>query len=358
MTERVRRFVHVFSTFGAGGPQVRAVQLMHHLGDSCEHVVLAMDGNTDARAMLREDVAVQFAERPTARGFLATRRAQMQWLREQQPDLVLTYNWGAIESVAAAKKAALPIVHHEDGFGPEEAQARLRRRSWMRRWLLRGVPVVVPSLVLREIARTEWRLRENDVRHLVNGVDLDRFAPNCEPVPGLVVGTVGGLRPEKDHHNLLQAFAQCPDSVRLCLVGSGALESELRELAEQLGVSSRVEFAGQTNDTSASYRSMDLFVLSSRTEQMPIAMLEAMATGLPVVATDVGDVRQILPDDADACVVPREDSDALAEAMRLVLADEDLRSRLGQRNRRIVEQHFESSVCLERFCAVYRAVMR
>ncbi len=357
MTERARRFVHVFSTFGAGGPQVRAVQLMHHLGGEAEHVVMAMDGNTDAREMLGDDVQVTFADAPQVRGFLAVRRSQVQWLREQRADLVLTYNWGAIETVAAAKKARLPLVHHEDGFGPEEASKRIWRRSLMRRWLLRSVPVIVPSSVLVGIARTEWRLREANVLHLVNGVDLQRFTVAEKPVAGLVIGTVGGLRPEKDHANLLRAVATLPANVTVCLVGSGKLAAELRQLAQQLGLGDRVVFAGQTSDPSASYRGFTVFVLSSRTEQMPIAMLEAMASGLPVVATDVGDVRKILPADQN-CVVEREDSQALAAAIAPLLDDPALRASMGQANRRIVEQRYESTTCLERFCAVYRAALQ
>ncbi|MGK0300639.1 MAG: glycosyltransferase involved in cell wall biosynthesis [Planctomycetota bacterium] len=357
MTERARRFVHVFSTFGAGGPQVRAVQLMHHLGNEVEHVVMAMDGNTDARDMLRDDVRVKFADAPKVRGFLATRRSQAQWLRDQRADLVLTYNWGAIESVAAAKKARLPLVHHEDGFGPEEVRHRILRRSLMRRWLLRSVPVVVPSTVLVGIAKSEWRLRETNVLHLVNGVDLQRFSVQEQAPAGLVIGTVGGLRPEKDHDNLLRAVATLPKEVTVCLVGSGKLEADLREQAAQLGITERVVFAGQMTDTSASYRGFTMFVLSSRTEQMPIAMLEAMASGLAVVATDVGDVRQILGAEQD-CVVPREDSAALARAITAMLDDPELRARAGQTNRRIVAERYESATCLERFCAVYRKALR
>ena len=109
-----------------------------------------------------------------------------------------------------------------------------------------------------------------------------------------------------------------------------------------------------TDDTAAGYRAMHGFVLSSRTEQMPIAMLEAMASGLAVVATDVGDVRAILPDSAQDLIVPRAEPAALAAALRRVIGDAGLRQRLGADNRRTVERDYEARVCLERFAAVYR----
>ena len=183
------RFVHVFSTFSQGGSQVRAAQLMRHMGRGVEHVVQAMDGNIEASSLIDPGVQVEFAPAPAKGGFFKTRKAQVSWLRGQRPDLVLTYNWGAIETVAAAKRAGLPQVHHEDGFGVEEVNKRFRRRNWARRWLLRGVPLIVPSRGLQRIATEEWGVV---AKRLDNGVDLQRFTPAAEEPLELVVGTVGG----------------------------------------------------------------------------------------------------------------------------------------------------------------------
>jgi glycosyltransferase involved in cell wall biosynthesis len=232
------------------------------------------------------------------------------------------------------------------------------RRSWLRRFLLRSVPVLVPSSVLLRIARDEWRLHQRDVHHLVNGVDVVRFAPRADGAASggpIVLGSVGGLRAEKDHQNLLRAAARLGD-VRVCLVGAGPLAPALRDEAMRLGLGERVTFVGQTDDTAPWYQRFDVFVLSSRTEQMPIAMLEAMASGLPVVATDVGDVRAILA--ADECVVPPQDPEALAGALSRVVGDAGLRARLGAANRRVAQERYESAVCLDRFAQVYRGAMR
>jgi glycosyltransferase involved in cell wall biosynthesis len=349
--------VHVFATFGAGGPQIRAAQLMAHLGTAFRHVVMAMDGRFEAQAQVAPAVSVDYVPPPPRAGFLATRRAQRAWLAGLRPDLVLTYNWGAIESVAAARSLGLPLVHHEDGFLPDESQRRLRRRSWLRWWLLRGTSVVVPSAVLQRIAVQEWGLAAARVHLLANGVDLQRFRPR-PAISAPVLGTVGGLRPEKDHGNLLAALAQLPEVVRLRIVGGGALADELRATASRLGVADRVEWVGPVADTAPHYGTFAVFVLSSRTEQMPIAMLEAMASGLAVVATDVGDVRAILPDAAAAVVVPREDANALATALRRVLDDAGLRARLGTANRAVAEARYEMRRCLDRFAAVYSSVLR
>jgi glycosyltransferase involved in cell wall biosynthesis len=352
-----RRYVHVFATFGAGGPQVRATQLFAALGPEVEHVVVAMDGRTDAMAMVPAGIEVMLAPPPPRGGLLRTVRALRRQLLAARPALVLTYNWGAIEAVLAARCARLPLVHHEDGFGPEEVERRLRRRSWLRAVALRGVPVLVPSLVLQRIAAREWHLAPARVLHAPNGVDLVRFQPRPAAVGApFVVGTVGGLRPEKDQHTLLRAFAALgPGDVICRLVGGGALLASLQQEARALGIADRVQFVGPVADTAPVYAGFDVFVLSSCTEQMPLVLVEAMASGLPVVATDVGDVRATLPPSAAPYVVPPRDPAALARALAAMLASAPARAAAGAANRARAAAAYAAGVCSARFLDVYRA---
>jgi len=225
--------------------------------------------------------------------------------------------------------------------------------------------VIVPSEQLLAIARTEWRLGER-AQHLPNGVDLARFRPANAPAAVAVptdrarpftIGTVGGLRGEKDHAALLQALALMRRPARLLLVGDGPERGGLEARARALGIAERVQFAGSCADPAPHYRAMDLFALSSRTEQMPISLLEAMASGLPVASTDVGDVRVMLPAACRGALVPPGDAAGLGRVLDELAADPQRRAREGAANRRRCEQRYELAACHERYVAVYERVL-
>ena len=136
------------------------------------------------------------------------------------------------------------------------------------------------------------------------------------------------------------------------------MEPALRAECARLGLDDRVTFVGFTDDTARHYGEFSVFAMSSRTEQMPIALVEAMACGLPVVATDVGDTRAVLAESNRELVVPPRDPAQLAAALDRLCADAGLRRRLGADNRAAAAAHFEARECLERFAAVYRSALR
>jgi glycosyltransferase involved in cell wall biosynthesis len=272
-------------------------------------------------------------------------------LRRLQPDLLLTYNWGAIEWAMANR--LLPVsrhIHLEAGFGQSEADSQIPRRVLFRRWALaRCAMVVVPSRRLEDLARRVWRLRAERVCYVPNGVDVARFAAlPRDLVPGfarrpeeLVVGTVAPLRPEKNVGRLLRVFAALDRSlaVRLVVAGDGIERALLERLASDLGIGARVIFTGQIAPE-AVLGTFDVFALSSDTEQMPNALLEAMAASRAIAAVDVGDVKDIVCEDNRAFIVARDDGPAFAAAITRLLCDPAKRSALGSKNRiRVVSEY-------------------
>ncbi len=353
----------VFATFAVGGPQVRFASLANRLGAGWRHAIVAMDGNHACLERLDRSLDVTVVTDGTrAPNPPALYRRQRAVLRELRPDLLLTHNWGSIEWVLANRypRRLVPHLHAEDGFGPDERAVPLRRRSWARRLLLRGSTVVLPSETLRRIAEQRWRLRPDRLRHIPNGVDPGRFAVGeaLPPPPGWglagtgpVIGTVAALRPEKNLARLLQAVAATAGPSRLLVVGDGPERTALERLAAVLLPPGRVAFAGHMPDPAQAYRHMDLFALSSDTEQMPLSLLEAMASGLPAVATDVGDVARMLGPESRSFVT-RLGTAELAAALDRLAADPALRRRLGDNNRQRVLRLYDEQQMIARWTAV------
>lgn len=333
--------LHIFSTFAVGGPQVRFAALANRFGRTWRHAILAMDGNTACRERLHPALEVTFPlvslrKGDTAGNIRRCRRA----LRDLRPDLLVTYNWGAIEWAMANLLVRVRHIHIEDGFGPEERSRQLPRRVWTRRLVLRRATVVLPSRTLERIARDIWRLPRRHLRYIPNGIDLAGLLPAVKERAGAAIGTVAALRPEKNLARLLEAFALLPAPARLIIVGDGPERPELEALAHRLGIAASVHFTGHLADPRDAIRQFDLFALSSDTEQMPLSVLEAMAAGLAVAATDVGDVATMLAAENRPFVVPC-DAAALAAAMAALLADPVRRQAVGAANRARAEREYD-----------------
>jgi glycosyltransferase involved in cell wall biosynthesis len=257
-----------------------------------------------------------------------------------------------------------PHLHFEDGFGPDEAGgAQLARRVWLRRIALTGghTRIVVPSQMLREIARERWGFSIRRVLHLANGVDLQRFAapqktaPLPVPAGAPVIGSVGALRPEKNFARLLRAVAAIGPDHRphLVLVGEGPERGALERLAGQLGIADRTHLIGRVERPETVLGAFTIYALSSDTEQMPISLLEAMAAGLPAVATNVGDVRDMLAPPNRPMVVQSADEQGFAKALSGLLGDGALRAEIGQANRERACEHFGEDHMVESYRCLF-----
>jgi glycosyltransferase involved in cell wall biosynthesis len=241
--------------------------------------------------------------------------------------------------------------------------------------MLPGVhTVVVPSQRLATIAKTRWNLAPEKVACIPNGVALDRFQP-ADGRPSLrhelgipkgrvVVGFCGHLRPEKNPQRFLKACARIDREIEfhVLVLGDGEERAACEELARTLpSLYGRVTFAGHVPDPRAHYRALDAFCISSDTEQMPVALVEAMASSLPVVSTDVGDVRAMLPDEQAEFIVPlgeHETAWPLAEKLTGMLRDAVQRKELGVLNRKRAEERYSFEAMLRAHRDVWQSVVR
>ncbi len=342
--------LHVFPSFAVGGAQMRMATLANRFGPRFRHAIIALDQQTACRDQLDPQLDVELIAPPKpARTLPARLRAIRALLRRIAPDLLITSNWGSIEWAMARPLAHIARhIHTEDGFGPEEHQTQLPRRVLTRRLVLRQSDVVVPSTLLRHAARQIWRLPEPRIHYIPNGIDLTRFTPNpngnlalSRTDPGLTILCVAGLRREKNIARLLRALAlaRLTPAPHLLIAGDGPEREALQTLATDLALN--VTFLGNIADPAPLYHNADLFALSSDTEQMPLSVIEAMASGLPVIATAVGDISAMVAE-ANLPLLAAPNDQALADAIqRAHILD---RAMIGAENRQKAERRFDVAV--------------
>lgn len=366
-TERPR-LLHLHSAFDLGGKEARAVRLMNLWSDRATHAIASgIPDAMGARAAIAPDVDVSFPDMPPLVGPMRWSRMQALARHMAGYDLVLTYNWGAMDAVVAHRLLSPfmrlpPLIHHEDGFNDDEAERLKPRRNLYRRFGLgRAHALVVPSTKLRDIALSAWRQPPRKVRFIPNGIDTAAYAvppvagaiPGFAPTPGkLVVGTLAGLRPVKNIPRLVRAVAPHKDRVQLVIVGEGPEREAIVREAAICGLTD-LHMAGFLSEPWRFMGLFDIFALSSNSEQFPISLVEAMAAGLPVVSTDVGDVAAMVPEQNRAMVVPVDDEAALSAAFGRLLDDAALRQALGAVNRAHAQATFSEVVMRDRYAALY-----
>ncbi|HXI86192.1 MAG TPA: glycosyltransferase [Parvularculaceae bacterium] len=335
---RTLLLLHVFPSFARGGQQMRLAAISAKGGERFRHRVVSLDGDLSARSAFAPDAATfeAFAVRKSKWLSIANLAAFRRLIRESKADILCTYNFGAIEAAIANRFGSeIAHIHYEDGFGPDETiERQKRRRILARRFALQKSFVVAPSRGLERAAREVWRLNPDRVRYIPNGVDFRRFGAlrrdRAEGAP-IVVGAVGALRPEKNFERLVSAFSAAGAAdARLTIYGDGPERSALAALAA--ATSDRVLLPGATAAPARAYADFDIFALSSDTEQAPLTVLEAMASGLPVVAPNIGDIAGMVSEENRAFLTPPGDEAALAAAIKRLVSDPALRRRLGEAN--------------------------
>jgi len=300
--------------------------------------------------------------------FNALRMARV--FRALRPDIVHTRNWTCIDAILGARLAGVPhVIHGEHGREAADPTGANRLRRRVRRALAPLVSQFVT--VSRDLNRwlvEDVRVPARKVRTIYNGVDTDRFAPGDReaarraldiPAGWGVVGTVGRLDPVKDQAGLLRAFAvasaQRPSV--LLIVGDGPLRAELDALGRGLGLDDRLRLLGDRQDVAQILRALDCFVLPSVGEGISNAILEAMATALPVVATRVGGNVELVEDGETGLLVEVGQPEGLVRALECYLGDSGIARKHGAAARVRVEREFGLARMLTGYGDLYRSLV-
>lgn len=367
------RVLHCHSTFSAGGKEVRSVRLMNAFGAALDHTIVSAEPEAmGAAGLIARGVKVTFPKNfPALKGFPSPGRLVAMAQALKGYDLICTYNWGAMDVTMAhtvfGKSFGLgPLIHHEDGFNEDEAIRLKPQRNLYRQAALRGAArVVVPSTGLERIALEVWHQPRTKVVRIANGVDTAAFG--AKPTPAALrvvkrkgerwVGTLAGLRAVKQLPMLVKAVAGLPDHWHLVILGEGPERDAIRAAAEACGIADRVHLPGALADPAQAIGLFDIFALSSRSEQFPLSVVEAMAAGLPVAAPDVGDVRMIVAEPNRPYIAVPNDPQALGMMLAELAADPALRARIGGANRDRARSQFDASQMIAQYRALYSDVI-
>jgi len=297
---------------------------------------------------------------------------------ELRPAIVHSRNLAALEAQFPAWLAGVPCrIHGEHGRDVFDLDGTSRKYQWVRRLYKPLVQRYIPlSQELSDYLRIKVGVKESRLRLICNGVDVERFRPTerqgREAVlpqgfasqDSLLIGSVGRLEAVKDQLTLVLAFnelcRQRPDDrrLRLVLVGDGSLRNKIEELVARQGLQDRVWLAGTRDDVPRLLAALDVFVLPSLAEGISNTILEAMACGLPVVASRVGGNEELLKEGETGFLVPRADPQAMAVALLNYVDDASLRAAHGTVARTLVEGTFSIDHMVNRYLEVYDELCR
>lgn len=365
--------LHLHSTFNLGGKEARAVRLMNAFGDKARHtIVSAMPDQLEARAMIAKGIKYEIAQDPpplSGRPSVKRYEAIARYMRRF--DLVLTYNWGAIDGVMAARvfgKGLPPVIHHEDGFNQDEAEKLNPVRNMYRRIALPAAnALVVPSEVLERVALKHWRQPVDRLFRIANGIPTKLYAgkPDIDLIPQLrnkkpgtlVVGCVAGLRPVKDLPMLVRAVAGLNTRFKLVIVGEGPERQNILDAAEAMAIEDEVILPGFLREPHRYMGLFDVFALSSKSEQAPISVLEAMAAGLPVVAPPVGDIPRMVGERNQHFLPPERTEVVLRDRIDMFARHPEERAMVGEENRARVRALFDEGEMIAAYARLYGAAM-
>ena len=363
--------LHVMHHLVTGGLENGVVNLINHMPESAfRHGIVCIEDDSDFRdRIVRRDVPVIALKRSRI-GVWAMRRELYKLCSTLQPAILHTRNQSALDALLPARLAGVRhAIHGEHGWDVDN----LRGDRW-KPALLRQLhsPLieryVTVSQHLQRYLTGRVGIAPARISQIYNGVDTTRFTPRedgprCAMPAGfargdaLIIGTVGRMQPVKDQATLLRAFASLAPRharARLVMAGSGPLSADLRALAAALGVGERVWFPGTLHDVAGVVRNIDVFVLPSLSEGISNTLLEAMASGVPALATSVGGNPELVQEELTGRLFRPGDVSALSRLLDDYLTHPALRLAHGAAARRVAVERFSLPAMVAHYQSVYQ----
>jgi sugar transferase (PEP-CTERM/EpsH1 system associated) len=371
---------HILYRFAVGGLENGVVNLINRIPeDHYRHVIISLTDTTDFKQRLnRKDVEVYCLNKKPGHDIGLYFRL-WRLLRKLKPAITHTRNLAALEMVVISMLAGVKRrVHSEHGWGMSDLNGTNRKYRLLRRFM----SVIVHRYIglskhIVNYLHQDAGIPLSKLTQIYNGVDADQFnfdekqAPDFNVFPAgfikeecILIGTVGRMEPVKDQLTLVDAFIQLVkqsdrhrQKLRLVLIGDGELKSQAQAKLDAAGLSNQAWLPGSRDDVNSLMSCMDIFVLPSRNEGISNTILEAMATGLPVVATRVGGNPELVIDGETGILVPSDDALKMMQALSSYVENEQKRQSDGQAARQIIAKRFRIEHMVDNYLSVYDDIM-
>jgi len=367
---------HIIFRLDFGGLENGLVNLINNMPDEkYRHAIICVSDYTDFRKRIHKSNVEVYALHKKPGNDLGVYFRLWKLLRKLKPTIVHTRNLGTIEYSIPAMFAGVKYrIHGEHGRDMSDIDGTNKKYIFLRRFYnLFLHRFVALSKDLERWLLNSVGINSKKVAQLYNGVDLRRFNYKVdEPslldeyfklrIDDLLIGTVGRLQAEKDQATLIKAFALAIDNlqkhnVKLLIIGDGPEKQALEDIAAKTGVSESVIFLGARDDIPNLLTALDIFVLPSRGEGISNTILEAMACGLPVIATKVGGNPELVDENVTGLLVPVNNSESMAEALLSYIKDTKQVKRHGLAGRKRVEALFSLDKMIENYTQVYDSLL-
>ncbi len=368
------KILHVIDSLDIGGMERVVIDVANGLDAAkFDQIVCCLSRRGEAANELHDDVrCIDLGKGDKADRWMPWKLARL--IRRERPDIVHSQSWSGVDTALAMMFApSVKLVHSEHGRNFHDLHGQSWARRIARRWLYqRANAVFAISAEVREFYCRQTNFPLERMQVIPNGVDLRRIDAadgsdvreelGIEPEE-FVIGTVARLDKNKDTLTLVRAFAELmpikPDAaLKLLIVGDGEQRSPLEQFVSERGLNRNVIFAGVRRDVPRVLKAMNVFALSSLSEGMPMTVLEAMAARLPVVATAVGALPEMVEEGNTGFLVLVGDAATMAERLSRLVVDRQLAKTFGEAARRKVERDFTLERMLQRYTELYLSVLK
>jgi len=348
--------MHVLHSFDAGGLEEVVINLINHLNPSLFNVcVCSLTKGGAFKNRISQNIKIFELNKRQGNDYLIPFRL-MKLFKQEKVQIVHTHNWGTLcEGTLGAKLAHIPIILHQEHGTLISVIKNKKRRILATKFLFSYVEnqVITVSNTLRQAIIEFLNIDKSRIITIYNGIDVNKFDIIIDKSlkrkeiglmnDDIVVGTIGRLAPVKNQKILIQAIGYLLNSVpqiKLIIVGKGPLEEELKTFTQNLNLSNKVLFLGQRDDIPELLKIMDVFSLPSLYEGISITLLEAMASGVPIVATNVGGNSEVVINEETGILIQPNDYIRLAEAINGIIKDKNKATRYTQAAKLQVKNKF------------------